>query len=104
MDLASDSLFAGTSIKLEHCDGQRITHIWTTVMQRSLLSFVSGVPFSSWVLSVWFITFLQILIPLARTTPSWKARPVDYTILQKGQIKGDTIVQPRAGQVIDSIV
>merc|ERR1712014_541734 len=67
--MVSDGLFMGTALKTETCEGQLVTNIWRVTVEKSTLAFLSSLSYSALVVIVWTFTFMQIIIPVLRTTP-----------------------------------
>lgn len=81
-DFGTDAFFTGVSLRTERCKGQRITEVFHIVMRHSALRFiplVGHLRFSTIVVVVFLMSFLQLVFPLLVSTPRCGEKP-DYVV------------------------
>jgi len=77
VDMASDSLFLAVALRTDQCQGSEVqlSKVWTETMRQSMMPFLHGIRISTITLACYLVMFMQLLYPLAQSTPTWGDSP-----------------------------
>jgi len=72
IDMASDSFFLAVALRTDQCRGSEVqlARVWSETIRQSLTPYLPWVRISTITLACYVIMFMQLLYPLAQSTPT----------------------------------